>query len=143
MYEYALSGLTRALGPDHIHAIGAVNNLANLYCEQGKVLRAQELYNQALVGITEKLGPAHYFVWGVTNNLGLCYAMQGNFDLAHQIYQAARNGFHKSLGPEHPHTKMVCYNLKELELKETQIDLSTHYAGATGSVDRPRRMWYY
>ncbi|OQV00398.1 hypothetical protein CLAIMM_05895 isoform 2 [Cladophialophora immunda] len=137
-YQDAISGLRRVLGPDHIHTLGTVNNLANLYCEQSKMVEAERLYEQALVGITSALGQHHYFVWGVTNNRGLLLAEQGSSDVARRMYQEAQAGYERSLGPGHPHTKMVCYNLRQLELTEVQAG-----ARVTNSVEQVCRRWYY
>ncbi|OQU98756.1 Tetratricopeptide repeat-containing protein [Cladophialophora immunda] len=144
VYQDTVSRFTHSLGPDHIETLGTVNNLANVYCEQGRLLEAEERYEQASLGIRRALGQDHYFVWGVINNCGLLKVEQGNFDVARRMYQEAQAGLESSLGPEHPHTKMVCYNLRQLELTEMQ-------AGATGlsstgeasNVDDIRRRWYY
>ena len=105
------------------------------------------MYEQALVGVTRTLGSDHHFASGIVNNCGLLHAEQGEQDAAQQVYQQARDGFQRSLGSEHPHTKMVCYNIEQLSLTETQADADG--ASATSSFearvgsDKPRRRWYY
>ena len=47
MYQRALAGYEKALGPDHISTLNTVNNLGTLYRDQGK-LKEAEMYQRAL-----------------------------------------------------------------------------------------------
>jgi tetratricopeptide (TPR) repeat protein len=60
MYQRALAGHKKALGPDHTSTLMTVNNLGNLYCNQGKLKEAEEMYRRALVGYEKALGPNHH-----------------------------------------------------------------------------------
>ncbi|KAJ6002320.1 hypothetical protein N7499_001813 [Penicillium canescens] len=40
----ALAGYQKALGPDHTSTLNTVNNLRNLYSDQGKLKKAEEMY---------------------------------------------------------------------------------------------------
>ncbi|CAG8975658.1 hypothetical protein HYALB_00014088, partial [Hymenoscyphus albidus] len=42
MYQRALQGYEKALGPDHTSTLGTVNNLGNLYSDQGKLVEAEQ-----------------------------------------------------------------------------------------------------
>jgi hypothetical protein len=42
MYQRALAGYEKALGPDHPSTLGTVNNLGRLYQAQGKPKEAEE-----------------------------------------------------------------------------------------------------
>lgn len=53
MYERALAGYEKALGPDHTSTLYTVNNLGNLYRGQGKLKEAEEMYQR--VATTETL----------------------------------------------------------------------------------------
>jgi hypothetical protein len=44
MYQRALAGKEKALGPDHTSTLGTVNNLGNLYSDQGKLKEAEMIY---------------------------------------------------------------------------------------------------
>ncbi|CAN9172854.1 unnamed protein product, partial [Alternaria alternata] len=44
MYERALSGKEKALGPKHISTLETVGNLGNLHSGQGKLAEAQQMY---------------------------------------------------------------------------------------------------
>lgn len=50
MYQRALAGYEKALGPNHTSTLVTVNNLGNLFSDQGKLKEAEEMYQRALVG---------------------------------------------------------------------------------------------
>ena len=51
MYQRALTGYEKALGPDHTSTLNTVNNLGLLYMDQGKMVEAGQMYQRALTGI--------------------------------------------------------------------------------------------
>ncbi|KAH6869560.1 Tetratricopeptide repeat-domain-containing protein [Thelonectria olida] len=59
MYEGALEGKEKALGPDHTSTLNTVNNLGLLYSDQGKFNEAEEMYERALHGFQTVLGSHH------------------------------------------------------------------------------------
>jgi len=48
MYQRALQGYEKAWGPGHTSILITVNNLGNLYADQGKLDEAEEMYRRAL-----------------------------------------------------------------------------------------------
>ncbi len=50
MYERALAGFEKALGPEHISTLTVVCNLGNLYSKQGKTVEAEAVYERMQVG---------------------------------------------------------------------------------------------
>ncbi|KAF6793061.1 NB-ARC domain-containing protein [Colletotrichum musicola] len=50
MYERALQGKEKALGPDHTSTLSTVNNLGNLYKDQDRLKEAEAMYERALQG---------------------------------------------------------------------------------------------
>jgi tetratricopeptide (TPR) repeat protein len=50
MYQRALAGYEKALGPDHTSTLETVNNLGLLYRAQGKLAEAEQMYQRALAG---------------------------------------------------------------------------------------------
>ncbi|KAH9903875.1 kinesin light chain [Xylariomycetidae sp. FL2044] len=50
MYERALQGYEKTLGPDHISTLDTVNNLDLLYSDQSQLKETEEVYQQALEG---------------------------------------------------------------------------------------------
>lgn len=51
----ALEGRERALGRDHTSTLDMVNNLGNLYRNQGKLDKAEDVYRRALKGFKKRL----------------------------------------------------------------------------------------
>ena len=94
MYIRALQGKEEALGPDHTSTLSTVNNLGNLYADQGKLAEAEKMYIRALQGKEEALGPDHTSTLDTVNNLGPLYADQGKLAEAEKMYHsgAARQG---------------------------------------------------
>ncbi|KAF2258627.1 hypothetical protein CC78DRAFT_586912 [Lojkania enalia] len=79
MYQRALEGYEKAWGPDHTSTLSIVNNLGNLYKNQGKLAE----------------GPNHTLILSTVNNLGLLYADQGKLAEAEKMYQRALEGKEK------------------------------------------------
>jgi hypothetical protein len=77
MFQRALNGYEKALGPDDTSTLDTVNNLGLLYTDQGKLGEAEEMYKRALKGKEKALGPDHTSTLGIVRNLGNLYASQG------------------------------------------------------------------
>jgi Tetratricopeptide repeat len=50
------TGRVKALGPDHTSTLDTVNNLGNLYRDQGKLPESEKMYLRALAGREKALG---------------------------------------------------------------------------------------
>ncbi|KAJ6096066.1 hypothetical protein N7486_006812 [Penicillium sp. IBT 16267x] len=125
MYQRALTGYEKALGPDHISTLDTVNNLGILYRYQGKLKEAEEMYQRALEGYEKALGPDHTFTLNTVNNLGILYRYQGKLKEAEEMYQRALAGKEKALGPDHASTLDTVNSLRNLysdqeKLKEAE-----------------------
>lgn len=59
MYQQALEGKKKALGPDHTSTLNTINNLGLLYSDQGKLKKAKKVYQQRLEDYKKGLGPDH------------------------------------------------------------------------------------
>ncbi|KAI1317973.1 hypothetical protein F5Y16DRAFT_414531 [Xylariaceae sp. FL0255] len=59
MYQWALRGREKALGPDHTSTLSTVNNLGNLHRDQGKLREAKEMYQRTLRSYQTGVGPDH------------------------------------------------------------------------------------
>ncbi|KAL2817330.1 hypothetical protein BJX63DRAFT_385723 [Aspergillus granulosus] len=100
MYQRALAGYEKALGPNHTSTLDTVNNLGILYKDQGKLEEAEEMYQRALAGYKRALGPDHTThppTLNTVNNLGLLYSDQGKLKEAEEMYQRALTGKEKAL----------------------------------------------
>ncbi|KAL9125867.1 MAG: hypothetical protein Q9175_008011 [Cornicularia normoerica] len=104
MYRRALTGLEKALGPEHPSTLNTVNNLGSLYWNQGKMKDAEDMCRRALTGYEKALGPEHMETLDKRYNLGLLYKKRSMFENAVQQFEFAVQGFTKTLGPEHPKT---------------------------------------
>ncbi|KAI2822751.1 hypothetical protein CBS133816_9241 [Aspergillus niger] len=111
MYQRALAGYEKALGPDHTSTLDTVNDLGILYFEQGKLKEAEEMFQLALAGLEKALGPDHTSTLATVNNLGLLYSDQGKLKEAEEMYQRALAGREKKLGPDHISTLATVNNL--------------------------------
>ncbi|KAI9861251.1 MAG: hypothetical protein M1813_005424 [Trichoglossum hirsutum] len=111
MYERALAGYEKALGPEHTSTLSAVNNLGSLYWDQGRLAEAEAMYERALTGYEKVLGPGHTSTLDMINNLGLLYRGQGRLAEAGAMYERALVGKEKALGLEHTSTLDTVNNL--------------------------------
>ena len=122
MYQRALQGKEKALGPRHTSTLDTVNNLGNLYSDQGKLDEAEKMYQRALQGYEKALGPKHTSTLNTVNNLGSLYKDQGKLDEAEKMYQRALQGYEKALGPEHTSTLNTVNNLGSLYKDQGKLD---------------------
>ena len=60
----------------------AIHNLGLLYADQGKLDKAEEMYQRALQGREKALGRDHTSTLDTVNNLGILYRRQGKLDKA-------------------------------------------------------------
>ncbi|KAI9875812.1 MAG: hypothetical protein M1830_007957 [Pleopsidium flavum] len=101
MYQQALTGYEKMLGPEHKSTLDTINDLGLLYMDQGKVSEAEVMYQQALTGYKKVLGPEHTSTLYTINNLGILYADQGELTEAEVMFQQALIGKEKAWGSEH------------------------------------------
>jgi tetratricopeptide (TPR) repeat protein len=100
MYQQALQGDDKALGPYHGPTLRTINNMGNLYTSQGNLDEAEKMYQQALKGKEEVLGPNHTSILATVNNLGTVYRMRGKLGEAEKMYRRALQGYEKALSLE-------------------------------------------
>jgi tetratricopeptide (TPR) repeat protein len=98
-------------GPEHPDTVVTLNNLAQLYHDQGRYEEAEPLLQRTL-GIREKtLGPEHLDTVVSISNLGGLYRDQGRYEEAEPLLQRTLGIREKVLGPEHPNTALTLNNL--------------------------------
>ena len=73
MYQRALLGKKKTLGPEHTSTLDTVNNLGLLWNNQGKLKEAEAMYQCALAGYEKTWGPDHTSTLNTVNNLGSLY----------------------------------------------------------------------
>src|SRR5205814_172697 len=87
---------------EHPLMVSVLNNLANLYWQQGKYDQAEPLYQRALCIWEQALEPEHPDVARLLNNLASLYREQGKYDQAEPLYQRALRIWEQTPESEHP-----------------------------------------
>jgi tetratricopeptide (TPR) repeat protein len=101
IYVRALAGCEKGLGLNHTSTLDTVNNLGDLYSNQGKLTETEQMFVRVLAGYEKALGPNYISTLDTVNNLGALYRDQGKLAEAKQIYQRALLGLQNSLESEH------------------------------------------
>jgi tetratricopeptide (TPR) repeat protein len=122
MYQRALQGYEKTLGPDNTLTLDTVNNLGLLYADLGRLKEAEKMYQRALQGCEKALGPDHTSTLQTVNNLGILYADLGRLKEAEKMYQRALKGKEKALGPDHTSTLNTVNNLGILYRRLGRLD---------------------
>jgi tetratricopeptide (TPR) repeat protein len=121
MYERALRGKEKALGPEHTSTLDTVNNLGILYADQGKLVEAEQMYERALRGYEKVHGinnvltyiPALNTIWAFAS----LFEQQGNLTKARIMYSKALVGYEKVVGPNHPKSRSLRESLGALDTR--------------------------
>ncbi|CAG8293488.1 unnamed protein product, partial [Penicillium salamii] len=140
MYQRALEGKEKALGPDHTSTLDTVKNLGNLFRSQGKLKEAEGMFYRALAGYEKALDPVHTSTLDTVKNLGNLYFDQGKLKEAEEMYQRALEGKQTALGPDHTSTLDTVNNLGLLysdqgKLKEAEEMFYRALAGYEKALD--------
>ncbi len=120
LMEAALKEAER-FGPEDLRLGTTLNNLAELYRDQGKYAEAEPLYKRSLVIVVKVLGPEHPYSATSLNSLGQLYHQQGKYGAAESLYKRSRVIIEKALGPEHPTVATSLENYAML-LRKTNRD---------------------
>src|SRR5260370_26025349 len=96
MYNRALAGYEKAWGTEHTSTLDTVNNLGNLYSDQGRHKDAEMMYKRALAGYEKAWGTEHTSTLDTVNNLGFLYVAQGRHKDAEMMYKRALAGYEKA-----------------------------------------------
>jgi tetratricopeptide (TPR) repeat protein len=91
MFEWALKGYEKTLGPDHTSTLDSVHYLGILYKDKGRRDDAEAMYDRALKGYEKALGPDHASTLRAAENLRSFYAEKGRLDDAAAIYEQTRH----------------------------------------------------
>ncbi|KAN0068018.1 HET domain containing protein [Elaphomyces granulatus] len=122
MYQRALQGAEKAMGPDHTSTLETVHNFGILYAKLGKLDEAEKMYQRALQGKEKALGPDHPTTLNTVVCLGALYKNRGRLDDAEKMYQRALQGYKKALGPDHMSTLSTVNNLGILYADQGKLD---------------------
>jgi hypothetical protein len=114
-----------------------LNNLGNVYDDEGMYPLAEQTFSRALAIEEKALGPAHPVVAGRLNNLGVVYKQEGKYQQAEQTDNRALAIEEKALGPEHPDVAQTLNNLGSLYMAQQDwVKAEHYYQRATDIVER-------
>ena len=143
MYQRALEGMEKALGPDHISTLNTINNLGLLYANQGKLGEAEKMCQRALEGYEKALGleiAASYIpALNTVYNLGLLFAGQGDKGRAKAMYLRALAGYQKVFGDDYQECQDIQEKLSSLHISADVTGHSTPIISQGMSHSNARR----
>jgi tetratricopeptide (TPR) repeat protein len=73
MYQQALIGYEKKMGPDHTTTLETVNKLGIIYKDQGKLAKAEQIFDRALAGYRKACGFNDTSSLYIVNNLRSIY----------------------------------------------------------------------
>jgi len=114
LYKRSLAIGEKARGTDHPNVAVSLNNLAELYRNQGHYAEAEPLLKRALAIREKVFGPDHPAVATALNNLALLYKTQGRYAEAEPLYKRSLAIREKARGPDHPDVALALNNLAAL-----------------------------
>lgn len=118
MYIRALRGYEKAQGLEYILTLDTVNNLGNLYANQGKLVEVEKIYQQVLDRYEEVQGLEYTSILKPVNNLGLLYTNQGKMVEAGKMYQRVLEGYKRLRVLTYLLTKGIRRNLSSLSIEK-------------------------
>ena len=93
MYQRALAGKEKAWGPEHTSTLDTVNNLGNLYADQGKLKEAEQMYQRALGGYEKNFARGQIKttvpMLNILENFGYLYKLTARREKALELYWRA------------------------------------------------------
>ncbi|MBZ0166143.1 MAG: tetratricopeptide repeat protein [Candidatus Omnitrophica bacterium] len=104
LVRQVLETVEDARGADHLDTAHALNNLAVIEKQLGKLEQADEHYRRALSIQEDQLGKTHPGTLTTRQNLGRLYEEQGHYKKAESIYQEIFETNKAELGPSHGRT---------------------------------------
>lgn len=114
LYQRLLHIQEQRLGPEHFEMAYSLNNLADLYHQQGKYAEAEPLYWRALHIFEQWLGPEHPQVTDPINNLANLYRDQGKYAEAKPLYWRALSILDPKKASWHPKVASFLCSLAKL-----------------------------
>ena len=111
IYQRILKGSKRTREAELTSTLDVINNLGNVYYDQGRPEAAEYMYQQALKGYTRIRGSGHVLTADTVYNLGRLYHHQGKLEAAEEMYVRALRNYHEIWGPDHTSSLEVMNNL--------------------------------
>jgi tetratricopeptide (TPR) repeat protein len=111
LFERSLAIKEKSLGDEHADVAVALNNLAELYRNLGRLSEAEPLFERSLAIKEKSLGDDHAAVATALNNLAILYAAQGRLTEAESLHERSLTIVEKSFGGNHPNVALTLNNL--------------------------------
>lgn len=134
LYQGALQDMQRALGPDHPAMVQALNNLANLYRDQGKSTEAGLLFQRALRISKRSQRARHPDVAISLTGLANLSHEQGNDAEAERLFQRALRLQEQQSGQYHPRLAETLHDLAIFRQQRGNLDEATSLAERALSI---------
>lgn len=106
-----LKAMQKKYGPVHRDVAAAMNNLAQLYGEQGNDADAEPLFKQAIAILEQAMGLDSSMIAAELTNLAALYQRQERYADAEHLFRRALAIREKSLGRDHPDVGQALNNL--------------------------------
>jgi len=127
------------LGPEHPDTLISMNDLANVYRDEGQYAQAEVLYSQTLEKRRRVLGPEHPDTLEVLADLASLYQRQGKYAFAETHAVQALAGRRHSLGSEQTATMAAAADLALAYLSRGKFDESEPLAREAVKFDRKKQ----
>jgi tetratricopeptide (TPR) repeat protein/nucleoside phosphorylase len=111
LYLRALAIREQELGSEHPNVAAGLNNLATLYCDQGKYAEVEPMFLRALAIDEQYSGPDELLVTPTLNNLAGFYREQGKYAEAEPLLKRVLAIREQELGADHFDTLHALNNL--------------------------------
>jgi tetratricopeptide (TPR) repeat protein len=96
--------MRRVLGDEHPVTLETMDELGDVYSDQGKYAQASALLSQTLKTQLRVLGPRHYDTLDTLSSFASMYQREGKYALAEAYAEQTLAGKRQTLGPEDPVT---------------------------------------
>jgi tetratricopeptide (TPR) repeat protein len=114
MWQQALQGYEKALGPDHTSTLNSLYCLAIVRKNQGKLDEAEKICQRALQGCEKALGPDHTSTLNFLYYLTIIRQDQAKLGETKKIYQRALKSYEKTCDLEHTSARNALSGLYEI-----------------------------
>jgi len=121
-HERALAILERALPPEHLDLVQALNRLAGVAATMGDYAAARPLYERALRICQISLDPEAPMLADSLNNLGWLLRAMGDNAGARPLYERALAIYEAALGPDDPSVANILSGLGSLSHRAGDFD---------------------
>jgi tetratricopeptide (TPR) repeat protein len=112
----------------------SLNNLSDVFRDQGDYEQAK-LHHQRALQVREKaLGADHFDVAASLNNLGNVFRDQGEYEQAKLHYQRALQIWEKALGADHPDVAHSLVGLAKVALAQKEFESARAHAERAVSI---------